>query len=522
MKQLFIICLLINLVVSCSGKKEFKKLVEVPVSNLSGSGLASIHCARCHVFVKPALLPKSSWKNDVLPAMGFRMGMFDDGHQPDSLFSNTGGAIVKKANIYPETPILAKKDWKKIIDYYLKNAPDTILPPKRANKINMGLKHFKYNQPTNSVKYPLTSMVKILPNNRGIVFSEGNRNRNSLTFLDINLERDYSLNLPGIPIHYYERSDTLYLTTIGKYVTPYDGFEGALLKVFGKDSDENYNVATSLIPNLQRPVFMEYGDLNNDGLEDIVACEYGNLLGKLVWYENMGMGTYSAHILKPQPGAIKAIIKDINNDGFKDIVVLMAQGDEGVFLYENKGNGTFNEKRLLTFLPLNGSQYIELADFNNDGFEDLIYVCGDNADKTPILKNYHGIYIYLNDGNFNFEQSYFYQLNGAYKAMARDYDLDGDIDIAAISFFPDYANYPEESFVYLENKGQFEFEDYSFPQSTNGRWIVMDAEDMDADGDIDIVLGSFVYFQAKGDATGLGEKWLSSSPSVVVLENTIR
>ena len=33
---------------------------------------------------------------------------------------------------------------------------------------------------------------------------------------------------------------------------------------------------------------MEYTDLNNDGLEDIVACEYGNLTGKLVWYENTG------------------------------------------------------------------------------------------------------------------------------------------------------------------------------------------------------------------------------------------
>ena len=267
---------------------------------------------------------------------------------------------------------------------------------------------------------------------------------------------------------------------------------------------------------------MEYGDLNNDGIEDIVACEYGNLLGKLVWYENMGRGTYFAHILKSQPGAIKAIIKDFNNDGFKDIVVLMAQGDEGVFFFKNNGDGTFKEKRLLTFLPLNGSQYIELADFNNDGFDDLIYVCGDNADKTPILKKYHGIYIYLNDGKFNFTQSYFYQLNGAYKAMPRDYDLDGDLDIAAISFFPDYANYPEESFVYLENKGDLEFEDYSFPEATKGRWIVMDAEDMDADGDIDIVLGSFVYFQAKGDTTGLGEKWMNSGPSVVVLENTTR
>jgi hypothetical protein len=200
----------------------------------------------------------------------------------------------------------------------------------------------------------------------------------------------------------------------------------------------------------------------------------------------------------------------------------MAQGDEGIFLYENEGKGNFTEKRMLSFSPLNGSQYIELADFNKDGFDDLIYVCGDNADRTPFLKPYHGIYIFENDGHFNFSQSWFYQLNGAYKAIPRDYDLDGDLDIAAISFFPDYMQYPEESFVYLENKGDLKFKDFSFPQSTNGRWIVMDAGDMDADGDIDLALGSFVLFKPMGDTTGLGNRWITEGPSVIVLENTVR
>lgn len=114
----------------------------------------------------------------------------------------------------------------------------------------------------------------------------------------------------------------------------------------------------------------------------------------------------------------------------------MAQGDEGVFLYENLGAGKFREKRLLSFSPPNGSQYIELADFNRDGFDDIVYVCGDNADLSPILKGYHGIYIVLNDGKSGYKQAYFYQMNGACKAMVRDYDLDGNLDIAAISLSP--------------------------------------------------------------------------------------
>jgi hypothetical protein len=525
MKNFFSLTLLIGLLFSCSGnKKESQTLVykEPTSTNLPGNRLAEIHCSSCHLFVKPELLPKSSWQNDVLPAMGNRLGIYKGNVRPDSLFDNgRSGEVVKKANIFPERPLIAQADWNKIVDYYLDNAPDTILPPKRVNKIKMGLKHFKYRESGFSHTPALTTMVKILPENRGVVFADSKRNINSLTFLTKDLEKDFVLGLNAAPVHFYEKYDTIYLTTAGKNIFPNDVSDGALQKIFSKGTADSYT-SNEVISNLQRPVNMAYGDLNKDGLEDVVACEYGNETGKLVWYENMGGDKYTMRTLDNRSGAITAVIKDGNGDGLQDIFVLMAQGDEGVFYYQNLGDGTFSAKRLLSFLPLNGSQYMELVDFNSDGFDDIIYVCGDNADKTPILKGYHGIYIFLNDGGLNFKQSYFYPLNGAYKAMPRDYDLDGDLDIAAISFFPDYMGSPEESFVYLENKGDMKFEDYSFPESIKGRWIVMDAEDMDADGDIDLALGSFVYFLPLGDTTGLGQKWLSEGPSIIVLENTTK
>jgi len=525
MKQFIALYLLVGLVLSCAGKKKdslAEEYKEVQATNLSGDRLAEIHCASCHLFVKPELLPKSSWKNDVLPAMGHRLGIYKGGIRPDSLFdAGRSGEVVKQANIFPDRPLLTKQDWDKIVAYYLSNSPDTILPPKRTNTIKMGLKHFNYRESNYSHTPALTSMVKILPENRGVVFSDSKRNINSLTFLTPNLEKDFVLGLKAAPIHYYEEADTIYLTSAGKNIFPNDVSDGSLQKIFKQGPTDAY-AAKEVIPNLQRPVNMAYGDLNNDGIDDVVACEYGNETGKLVWYQNLGGDKYTLRLLDSKPGAIKAVIRDGNGDGLQDIFVLMAQGDEGIFYYENQGDGTFLTKRLLSFLPLNGSQYMELVDFNNDGFDDILYVCGDNADKTPILKDYHGIYIFLNDGNLNFKQSYFYHMNGAYKAMPMDYDLDGDLDIAAISFFPDYSNSPEESFVYLENKGDMKFEDYTFPESTKGRWIVMDAEDMDGDGDIDLALGSFVYFLPQGDTTGLGQKWLSSGPSIIVLENTTR
>ncbi|GAA0880470.1 hypothetical protein GCM10009119_34400 [Algoriphagus jejuensis] len=455
--------------------------------------------------------------------MGHRLGFYKGEHQPDSLFGRGENiAIVRRAGIYPENQTMATEDWNKIIAFYLENAPDTILAPKRSEKIKKGLARFTYKEVNYANRPAMTTMVKILPDQRGIAYSDGKREQSILTFLSPDLEKTYDLGFAATPVDLYEKADTLYLTMAGVGVFPNDLPGGSLQKLSKSGGSATYNAATQVIGGMQRPVQTAYGDLNNDGLEDIVACEFGDLTGNLVWFENKGQNRYSKKILRAKPGAVSAIIKDVNSDGLQDIVVLMAQGDEGVFLYTNKGNGEFSEKRLLSFSPLNGSLYIELADFNNDGFEDLIYVAGDNADRTPFLKAYHGIYIFQNDGNFNFSQSWFYQMNGAYKAIPRDYDLDGDLDIAAISFFPDYVNAPEESFVYLENRGDLNFRDFSFPEATSGRWFVMDAGDLDGDGDIDLALGSFVYFEPMGDSTGLGKRWLTKGPSVAVLENMTR
>lgn len=524
MKKLIPSCFIVLLLISCTAKRQGDKTTteEPPASGLPGKELAVAHCSRCHSFVPPEMLPKADWR-DVLPAMGHRMGIYQNGFRNDSLFDKgASGEVMRAADVFPEKPVLARADWQKIEQYFLAHAPDSVPPPIRKQPIRMGLKHFKYKETKFSHRPALTTMVKILPDRKGIVYADGKGRPNYLTFLNPDLTENYSLRLQSAPVHFYEKANELYLTTVGRGIFPTDAADGALVRYTKNDTQPAYKPQNIMIPNLRRPVFMAYGDLNKDGLEDVVVCEFGNFTGQLTWYENNGKGGYTKRVLRDKPGAITAIIKDANKDGLPDIYVLMAQGDEAVFLYENKGGGNFEEKRLLSFSPLNGSQYIELADFNKDGFDDLVYVCGDNADKTPILKNYHGIYIFLNDGKSNFKQAYFYQMNGAYKAIIRDYDKDGDLDIAAISFFPDYIRYPEESFIYLENKGHLKFDDYSFPEASKGRWVVMDAGDMDSDGDTDIVLGSFVYFIAAGDTTGLGKKWLSTGPSVIVLENTTR
>lgn len=250
---------------------------------------------------------------------------------------------------------------------------------------------------------------------------------------------------------------------------------------------------TALLTRLARPVQISSSDFNKDGITDYLVCEFGFMQGSLSLYFGNINNTYTKQVLRLLPGAEKAYIQDYNKDDLPDIWVLFAQGDEGIFLFTNKGNGKFEQQQVLRFPSVYGSTFFELVDFNKDGYQDIIYTCGDNADYSQVLKPYHGIYIFLNDGKNNFRQQYFYHMNGCYKALARDYDNDGVLDIAAISFFADYAKNEDEGFLYLENNGSNLFKTYSLPQARAGRWLTIDADDLDGDGKIDLVLGNFSY-----------------------------
>ncbi|MBT32519.1 MAG: hypothetical protein CMO01_22885, partial [Thalassobius sp.] len=133
---------------------------------------------------------------------------------------------------------------------------------------------------------------------------------------------------------------------------------------------------------------------------------------------------------------------------------------------------------------------------------------------------YHGIRIFLNQGDLTFEEQQFIPLHGATKVLVADYDQDGDMDMAAIAFFPDFDNNPEQGFAYFENKGNLNFEAKYYTEATNGRWLTMDKGDFDNDGDIDLVLGSFIHSQPAAPDT-LTKLWTKEGKQILFLENTL-
>jgi len=411
--------------------------------------------------------------------------------------------------------VLTPEQWQNIIDYYTATSPDSLPQQERKQSINMKLPLFEVQAPGLQYQNAMTSFIKVDDTSQTEPLIVSDAGLQKTFFLNKALQPVDSVITKGPIVDMELFQNTILACNIG-VLNPNNGTYGKA-SFFRADNKGKWKEdSAQLFEGLRRPVQVSATDLNNDGKTDYLICEFGFLTGSLSWMENTGNNSYQRHVLRPLPGAVKAYIQDYNNDGLLDIWVLFAQGDEGVFLYTNKGHGQFEEQQVLRFPPMYGSSYFELADFNKDGYPDIVYTCGDNADYSPVLKPYHGVYLFLNNGHNSFSQKFFFPIHGCYKAIARDFDNDGDLDIATISYFADYARQPEEGFVYLENKGGFHFQPYSMEAAKTGRWLTMSAGDVDSDGDIDLVLGNFCLgpslIKSRYD-------WRKAAP-IMVLKNT--
>jgi hypothetical protein len=477
---------------------------------LKGKLLAEIYCASCHAFPSPSLLPKDVWIRQVLPQMAATMGIKE---AQDSLGvwenkSKEEVAILKDLGIYPSVNLISKEDFQTISDFYGVAAPKE-LPAQNVKIEPLALQSFLSKTLfIEGITSPKTSLVAINEERQELIIADGTENQ-----LFVKDQNDELFTLPSTTspaVHYLKKAPNVYdFISIGS-ISPSDVSEGTLFEM-----DLNSNTWISIKENLSRPVFGTWEDLEKDGTPDFIICNYGHHVGDISIYSNGILD--SAPIILGGAGARKIEVADLNSDGLMDIVALFCQGNERVSVFYNQGNGQFDfEKILLRFSPVMGSSYFEMQDFNEDGKLDFLVSNGDNWDYSSVPKPYHGFRIYENKGDGIFEEVWFYPQYGAAKAMALDYDQDGDLDIATIAFYDELRN-PEHQFLLFENIGNLSFKPRFIPEAALGKWLTMDIGDLDSDGDKDIVLGAYTHNFL--EYSKLLFQGINEIPNVLILEN---
>ena len=429
-------------------------------------------------------------------------------------------------------PIISEADWILMRNYFVENA---------SPMADMYIERPK--QPILEGFTPTTPPLDIEPN--GLVFTtlvDADRNRmyvgrsvmddwkagglpgvqegtDDLLAFDLTTgERIGYETLPTDPIGLEVTETGLRVSTHGEFPLELGNAQGYIMDWDGFGEDDSQK--RMLVNGVHRITQHKTRDLDGDGLDDILMNTFGdgilvNYGGRLsifwqtpeyaeLWKDAAAQiphgpleGALEETILSNHTGMISSAIGDFNGDGRPDIVVLTAQGLQQISAFINQGDRLFEQQVIKQYSPSWGFNMVYTADMDGDGHTDIVVVNGDNVAANNVgspfamakPKPYHGLRIYRNDGNSTFEETYFYPMHGAIRAVVEDFDADGDQDVAMISMWPDWKFEEPETFVYLENQGGFEFKPASLPTENFGIWVSIETFDVNADEKPDIVLG---------------------------------
>lgn len=478
-----------------------------------GKKLAAQYCATCHIQPLPEHLDKATWIAKVFPVMRRYMGMEPADKQLSSAHD--------LAALIPSSPMMSEDEWFAVASWYIDQAPASL--PVAPQVRNHGVTAvFASRRITTRNEMPMTSVVQFDTVHQQIIV--GDAQTHTVRVLDVSGNELTTIDVGGPPSCLVIKGNTWYLTNMAKLL-PHDSAAGSVVEIRwnGRPGASGVTYTRSvIIDSLRRPTNLVVADLNQDGIDDFLIAEYGNMLGRFGWFERKRGSTFQYHELVSQPGAIRALINDINADKRPDIVVLMAQAREVVRAYINGGKGRFTPVDLVESPPSYGSSSITMYDVDKDGVHEILLTTGDNGDyDNPPFKPYHGVYIYKRTKQLQYQRVTFERFDGAYGVIPRDFDANGSIDYLSFSYFPRFTGAATDFVRYSSGEFNATSGVWSVPGADAGRWLVSDAADIDRDGDIDVLLGN-VSIGPGAVTDAQAESWMRPGVQALYLINQTR
>lgn len=253
--------------------------------------------------------------------------------------------------------------------------------------------------------------------------------------------------------------------------------------------------ARTLLEQVARVTDARAGDFDADGRLDIAVAQFGYNQGEVRWMRNLGGHRFESHVLLSLPGAINVGIADFNGDRAPDIVALISQNYEEIYLFENSGFGTFTQKILFGSTNEDyGSSGISVCDLNRDGRPDILYSNGDGfAYADPGKRPWHGVQWLENRGQGFFKYHRIGDMDGAYSPIAVDLENRGVLDVVCVSGFNDWKNPQAASLVLFRNDGQQRFTRTVLAHQPI-QMISIAVGDLDGSGRPSLVTGSFYAY----------------------------
>jgi len=230
------------------------------------------------------------------------------------------------------------------------------------------------------------------------------------------------------------------------------------------------------------PVGIASGDINGDGIQDLIVAEYGGTgtgdVGILLGAGNGHFKLFGAYEAGIEP--ISLAVADFNGDGNLDVAVANTGNDgsgESMMVFFGNGTGALGKPVSYPFkLRDGGPLSIAAGDLTGDGHFDLALGVVDISEKNPSF-----VAIFLNDGSGKFKLASKYATGTPYDIVLADLNNDGKLDIAVAA---------EVGLGILLNKGKGKFsKEAVYPTCKEcGILETLTVADFNLDGNLDVVV----------------------------------